>query len=209
MPDPPAQEPQRRRQTVDITAMRAAPAHALDPETVESHLLPDREADELCARAWRDGLSSLPLNERRGRLPGATGHIAESVVETIRVSLGYIPLWHFASGGHGVDLLLVTPEFDAVLTVEVKETLRLGRWPRLRRADLDQTPAWLEESDNPGMKEWNLASADVIGGVLLVNFADQLVKAGVTGDFRTVRPVERLEDLVDLSWLETLTGPRV
>jgi len=169
-----------------------------DPETNEL-----REAEELFDKAWRLGLSSLPLNERRGRLASTTGHIAESVVETILVGLGYTPLWHFASGGHGVDLLLVTPAFDAVLAVEVKGTLRPGRWPRLRRADLDQmTPAWFAKSDNPGMKVWNLTSDDIFGGIFLVIFADRLMKAGVTADFRTVEPVDALEDLVDLTWLE-------
>ena len=171
---------------------------------VESHLLPEREGDQVFAQAWHDGLSSLPIESRRGRLAGTTGHIAESIVETVLVDFGYTPLWHFAAGGHGVDLVLITPAFDGVLVIEVKGTLMPGRWPRLRRADLDQmTPQWLEKSDNPGMTEWNFTAADVFGGVFLVNFADRLIKASVTSDFKRVVPVNRLEDLADLTWLGT------
>ncbi|MDF1597094.1 MAG: hypothetical protein P1T08_13520 [Acidimicrobiia bacterium] len=195
--------PEARRQKVDIAGIRTATAHPLDPDMVESHLLPEKEGDQLFAHAWHDGLSSLPIGSRRGRLAGTTGHIAESIVETVLVDIGYTPLWHFAAGGHGVDLVLITPQFDAVLAIEVKGTLRPGRLPSLRRADLDQmTPEWLEKSDNPGMKEWNLTAEDVFGAVFLVNFADRLIKAGVTSDFRTVLPVDRLDDLADLSWLD-------
>lgn len=129
--------------------------------------------------------------------------MAESIAETVLVDFGYTPLWHFASGGHGVDLVMATPDFDGVLAIEVKGTLRPGRWPTLRRADLDQmTPEWLEKSDNPGMTEWNLTADDIIGAVFLINFADRLFKAGLTSDFKTVLPVDRFEDLADLTWLD-------
>lgn len=169
---------------------------------VESHLLPEREGDRLFAQAWQDGLSPLPVGRRRGRLAGTTGHLAESIVETVLVDIGYTPLWHFAAGGHGVDLVLITPEFDGAIAIEVKGTLRAGLWPRLRRADLDQmTPEWLEKSDNPGMEESNLTADDVFGAVFIVNFADRLIKASDTSEFRTVTPVDRMEDLANLTWL--------
>ena len=98
-----------------MSPIRTARAHPLDSELVESHLLLDREGDQLFVEAWRHGLQSLPIGKRRGRLAGTTGHLAESVVETMLVDMGYTPLWHFAAGGHGVDLLVITPGCDGVV----------------------------------------------------------------------------------------------
>jgi hypothetical protein len=154
---------------------------------VKSHLLSDRPADVLFHRAWSDGLSALPPDERRGALATATGHIAESVAETLLERAGFTPLWHFIAGGQGVDLLMVDPEMERVLAVEVKGTLRPNYWPRLSHRGIAQmTPAWLDRHGNAGMDDWGLTSSDVYGAVVLLNFADMEFKAAETSDFRSL-----------------------
>lgn len=189
---------------VDTSAMRTATTHPFPADLVESHLLLERVGDQLFKNAWRYGLHTLSHDQRRGQLPGVIGHIAESIIESILVELGYTPLWHFRStGGHGVDLLLVTPSFDGVLAIEVKGTLRARRWPSLRGARLNQmTPEWLDSIDNPGMNEWDLTAVNIYGAVFLINLADLLLKAGVTEDFKQIIPLDHLEDLADLCLLD-------
>ena len=114
-------------------ALSVASNLPIDDAAVAGLIDPDRwPSDALFARAWRETLAALSPKERVGRLGGVTGHIGESVVEVILEEIGYSMLWHFTgpfAGGHGVDLLVLSPDGN-VLAVEVKATLRAGRWPR-------------------------------------------------------------------------------
>jgi hypothetical protein len=165
----------------------------------------DRPADRLWQTAFEHGLSVLDASERRGALGGTTGHIAESVAELLLDELGYHVIWHFkgpSAGGHGIDLLEFNPDTEHLVAVEVKGTLQPKQWPRMSRGDIEQfTAAWLSKQDNPGMIEWGLADADVLGIVVLINFAEHAWKAAVTDDFKSFAPVGTAEDLRDLAWL--------
>jgi hypothetical protein len=154
-----------------------------------------------CARALTSGTGA---EKRRGALAGVTGHVAESAVEVLLEELGWVPVWHFVGPGrHGVDLLLLGPNAERLYAVEVKGTLRPGRWLRLTRAELTQMDVeWLDKPDNPAMREWGVASEDVYGAIVLVNFHDLLCKVALTSDFKTWRPIERPEQLTQLDWLD-------
>jgi hypothetical protein len=142
-----------------------------------------------------------------GRLAGVTGHVGESVIELILDGLGYAMLWHFTGplSGHGIDLLALSPD-GKVMAIEVKSTLRAGRWPRPTRRELTQmSSSWLDTSDNPGMANWDLSSDDVYGAVMVVNFASRQWRCVLTVDFVTAQPVTTLAQLADLSWLQAGT----
>ena len=194
--------------SVDLSALRLAKSHPLSADLVKAHLVDKSPDDRLFESAWRNGLGSIPLDRRRGRLPGVIGHIAESIAESIFVDLAFIPLWHFDSnGGNGVDLLMILPAFDGVVAIEVKGTLRSGRLARLRNAQLGQmTPGWLASPVNAGMIEWDLEAHRVYGAIFVINFADLLFKVAATADFRRVVAVEDLKMMTDLKWLETSQG---
>jgi hypothetical protein len=183
--------------------LRSATPFGLDGAHVESCLL-DGPADRQFARAWNDGLSAIPRDQRLGALAGVTGHVAESVVELLLDDWGYAMLWHFANvGQHGIDLLALDPVGDLVVALEVKGTLRSGVVPRLsRRALLQMSAAWIDKADNPGMANWNLQSEDVYGGVVAVNFADMAFRVALTNDFDVLHPIRTLDQLSDLSWLK-------
>jgi hypothetical protein len=133
-----------------------------------------------------------------------TGHVAESAVEVLLEGLGWVPVWHFVGPGrHGVDLLLLGPSHQRLFAIEVKGTLRPGKWPRLPHAELTQMDVkWLDKADNPAMREWGVTSEDVYGAIALVNFHDLLCKVALTSDFTTWRPIERPEQLTELDWLD-------
>jgi hypothetical protein len=79
---------------------------------------------------------------------------------------------------------------DVVVAIEVKGTLVRGRIPRLSGRDMTQmSAAWVDKADNPGMAELGLQSADVYGGVSVVNFADMTWRTALTADFATLRPI--------------------
>jgi hypothetical protein len=183
--------------------LRSATPFGLDRAHVESCLL-DGPADSQFARAWNDGLSAIPRDQRLGALAGVTGHIAESVVEQLLDDWGYAMLWHFANVGQlGIDLLALDPVGDLVVALEVKGTLRSGVVPRLsRRALLQMSAAWIDKADNPGMANWNLQSKDVYGGVVAVNFAGMAFRVALTNDFEVLHPIRTLDQLSDLSWLK-------
>jgi hypothetical protein len=185
---------------VKMHPMRKAALLPLDPELVESCLdLDNRPIDRIFSEAWRYGLPKLTPEQRRSGLAGATGHIAESLVELLLAPYGYIPIHHFVGPGrHGVDLLLVTPDTNAIVAVEVKGTLCHGRWPRLSRTDVQQMSAeWVNKSDNPGMAEWDLQSDDIYGAVAQVNFADMVWRIAFTSDFEELLPVTDEAQLAD------------
>jgi hypothetical protein len=60
---------------------------------------------------------------------------------------------------------------------------------------------WIDKSDNPGMAELGLSSADVYGAVLAVNLRDLSWRVALTADFATLHPVEALQQLAALDWL--------
>jgi hypothetical protein len=168
--------------------------------------------EELFRLAVTTSLASIPAADRTSRLNGITGHVAESVVACLFEELGFTPLQHMVgpeSGGHGVDLLMLTPGFEAVFSIEVKGTLQRGRWPRLTRGEVAQmTAEWLDKSDNPGMADHDLVSGDVYGGVALVNFARMQWKAAVTADFSSAHAITDTAQLEDVCWLvDTAGGP--
>jgi hypothetical protein len=178
-----------RLERADVTA-------CLDPER--------RDGDRVFAAAFAGTLAALPPGARRGALAGTTGHVAESVVEVVFERCGWTPVWHFIGAGrHGVDLLLLGPGEERLFAVEVKGTLRTSWWPRLRRAELTQMEVgWLDKADNPGMAEWGIASGDVYGAIVLVNFAELRFKVALSCDFSEWQPVRRIDELVQLDWLD-------
>jgi hypothetical protein len=163
-----------------------------------------RPSDATFQRALEGSLAGLHPAERRGALGGVTGHVAESVVEIALESVGWTPVWHFLGPGrHGLDLLLLGPGEERLFAVEVKGTLRPRRWPQLRRGEMRQMDLdWIDKSDNPAMTEWGVTSDDVYGGIVLVNFAELVYKVALTSDFTTWRPIDRLEQLETLDWLD-------
>jgi hypothetical protein len=190
----------------------ASPAFSLDREIVAACVdVDERPTDAVFATAFERSLASLEPSQRRGSLGGITGHIAESVVEVVLEGFGWTPVWHFVGPGyHGADLLLLGPGAERLIAVEVKGTLQPRRWPRLRRGELAQMDVgWLDKSDNPAMQEWGVTSANVYGAIVLVNFHDLLFKAVLTRDFASWRPVDRLDQLEELDWLDHSKWPRV
>jgi hypothetical protein len=179
--------------------LRSAVPFPIADQVVSECLL---DSDEAFRQAWRDSLASLPRRGRRGALLGAIGHIAESVVETIMVEVGYSPVWHFTGPGrHGVDLLMLAPTLDHLAAVEVKGTLRPMHLPRLTTGQF--SIAWLNKLDNPGMREWGLHAEQIYGVVAAVNFADMQVRFAATADFRQLHPVTELAGLADLHWVDS------
>jgi hypothetical protein len=128
--------------------------------------------------------------------------MAESVTEVLLDLLDWHVLWHFTGPGrHGVDLVFLAPG-DKVVAVEVKGTLVPSRMPRLSRRDVTQmSAAWVDRADNPGMAELGLESADVYGGVVVINFADLSWRMSLTPEFSTLIPVTEMDQLTDLGWL--------
>ena len=57
----------------------------------------------------------------------------------------------------------------------------------------------MDKADNPGMAEWDLQSEDVYGAAVAVNFADMTLRASVSQDFVSWRPVAVLDELVDVA----------
>jgi hypothetical protein len=162
-----------------------------------------RPTDALFARALAKWLPLLARADR-ARLAGITGHVGESIAQLLLAGCGWTPVWHFAgTGGHGVDLLLLGPREERVFAVEVKATFRPGRWPQLTRGAPPQMDAgWLDKADNPALLDWGLGSDDLYGGVIAVNFRDLLYKVALTSDFHTWFPVQELERLEELGWLD-------
>jgi len=182
-----------------------AAALPLDRSVVKGLLDPQDARDTRFAIALAHSLQSLPPGERRGALAGITGHVAESAIEVIFEGLGWLPVWHFRGPGrHGVDLLLLGPGAERMFAFEVKGTLRAGYWPRLRGGLVAQMDvAWLDKIDNPGMRDWGLASEDVYGGIALINFHDLAYKVALTSDFESWHPIAGLNNLEQLAWMDS------
>lgn len=109
----------------------------------------------------------------------------------ILADAGWTPVEHFTgpfSGGHGIDLAMLTPDQEHLFVVEVKGTLQPNRWPRLTRGEIDQmSPAWLSQPDNPAMQSVGIAGE---------------WKGVATSDFREVQVLSALEQLEEIpeSW---------
>ena len=183
------------------SVMRQSAAFPLDAAAVRGCLDPASASDSVFARGWRSGPAKLTRAERCA-VAGVTGHVAESVTEILLDRLDWRVLWHFTGPGrHGVDLLFLTPD-DKIVAVEVKGTLVAGRIPRLSRREMTQmSTAWVDKTDNPGMSELGLQSADIYGAVAVINFADMTWRMALTVDFSALSPAIRVEQLARLDWI--------
>lgn len=174
---------------------------------VSSCLDVSQELDRRFDTAWKRSLRALPKAQRSGALPGVTGHVAESVVESILDEHAFVPLAHHASAGrHGVDLLMLHLPSDMVFAFEVKGTLRSHHIPRLTPGELAQmSDAWIDKADNPAMRGTELQSSDVYGAIAVVNFIDMTGRFVLSVDFKSFRSVERLDQLADPTWISNVT----
>jgi hypothetical protein len=180
-------------------ALRSAQPIAFERDLISGCLASGDELDNRFDRACTGSLAALRPEERRGGLAGVTGHVGESVVEVVLADHGWSPVWHFTGPGrHGVDLLLLGPDAERLIAVEVKATLRLRHWPRVPRHV--EMPVWLDKLDNPGMVEWNVTSADVYGAVVVVNFYESAFRAALTADVVGWLAVTDPRQLDDLEW---------
>jgi hypothetical protein len=185
-------------------ATRQAAPRPLDLAKVEDHLLDD--AAELAFRqALRHGLASIHRSDRPGSLNTITGHVAESVTATLLVDQGWHLVEQFTSarsGGHGIDLAMLSPDAADLFVIEVKGTLVPNRWPRLTRGEIAQfSTQWLDRPDNPGMSNLEVIGEDVSGLVALLNFASRQWKALATDDFEAFVGLGADADLADpASW---------
>jgi hypothetical protein len=194
-----------RRASDGRHAVNLANALSLERSVVASCLDANaRAGDAIFETAFAQSLAALRPAARRGALGGVTGHVAESVTEIVLEAVDWTPVWHFAGPGrHGVDLLFLGPGEERLFAVEVKGTLRPHHWPRMRRGELTQMDlAWLDKPDNPAMSEWGVTSADVYGGIALINFAELRFKIALTRHFATWHAIEQFEQLKTLDWLD-------
>lgn len=147
----------------------------------------------------------LPAGRRAAALP-VLGNIAEAVVETLLVEAGWAPLaddTHGRSFGHGVDLLMADPTLERVVGIEVKSTVQHARWPRVERHGVDQlSPEWLDKTDNPGMHDVGVASADVYVMVAQVHFTRRCWRAIIGPTAATTHPVKASSQLTDIAWID-------
>ena len=190
--------------------LQSAAPFALDARVVELCLRADDPIDAVFAEAFRSSLDTIPRASRHGALAGVTGHVAESVIEVILSEHGYQPIWHFEGPRrHGIDLAMLSPALDRVIVFEVKGTLRPRRLPGLSRRELRQmSTAWMDKKDNPGMASLELESADVYGGMAIIQFAERTYRVGLTNDFETLHPLTSHDQLVDLTWLDATPDVR-
>jgi hypothetical protein len=187
-------------------ALRSAPPLKLPGELVESCIdsghVSAQLAESQFRTAFEGSLSSIPLGERVGGLNGVTGHIAESVAETIFADAGWSSVEHFIgpfSGGHGIDLAMLSPDQEHLFVVEVKGTLQPYRWPRLTRGEIDQmSPEWLSQLDNPGMQSVGVDGDDVSGLIVSIQFARRQWKGVMTLDFGDIQVLSSLEQLDEI-----------
>jgi hypothetical protein len=187
-------------------ALRSAPPLELRGELVESCVDSGHESAQLAESqfrtAFQGSLSAIPQAERAGGLNGVTGHIAESVAETILANAGWTPVEHFIgpfSGGHGIDLAMLSSDQEHLFVVEVKGTLRPYRWPRLTRREIDQmSPEWLSQLDNPGMESMGVGGDNVGGLIVSIQFARREWKSVMTLDFGEIQVLSSLEQLDEI-----------
>ena len=183
-------------------ALRTATAFPVDTSAIRGCVNTSVDADRLFERARADGLASIKRSERGGLLARVTGEVAESVAQILLADNGYSLFWQITTPGvHGVDLLLLAPD-EAVLTLEVKGTLRPGVVPRLTPSLRRQmSREWLNSQDNPAMSEWELKADDLYAGVMVVDFALAQFRLALSSDFDLYTPVSSLAQLASLRQL--------
>jgi hypothetical protein len=164
-----------------------------------------RQSEALFRTAYESSLKALDRAQRHPVGP-VTGHIAESVAALILDEMGWRVVEQFVfprSGGHRIDLAMLSPEMDRLFAVEVKATLQEQRWPRLSRGEFDQmTSAWLNKPNNPGRSELGVLAEDIYGLVILIHFRQRRWKAAITADFERASGIGSTAELADLAWLE-------
>ena len=182
-------------------ALRAAVEFALPRAHVTSCLR--RGEDQLFRRAWRDGIDSLTLAERRGRLCVEIGWIAESLPRCCSENFGSTcSLRSSLRVSTALTCLPFTPDGEA-LALEVKGTLRSGTIPRFSRgADRQMSVAWLNQQTNPAMTHWRLDALDVYGAITVIDFARGTWRAALTADHEYFVPVRSVNQLLTLRLLE-------
>lgn len=185
-----------------LSVLRAGHPFPIDPATVAGCLDPCVEEDLLFQDTWTRVIAGQ-APQVPARIAPVTGHVAESVAAILLAGIGFHLFWHLTGPGrHGVDLLMLDPAGGTAVAWEVKGTLRRRGFPRLSRRDVSQmSPDWLDRHDGTGMSEWGLAAQDVLGGFVVVSFAQMVMWVGVTADYASIKPIRDEEQLRDLSWL--------
>jgi hypothetical protein len=188
-----------------LAALRQAVPVPLDVDLVAGCLDAGAVGDAAFERVWRDVMSGRVPVRLAGALSPVTGHVAESVAAAVLVTLGYQVVWQLTGpGSHGVDLVMLDPLGSTLVAWEVKGTLRTLGWPQLTGRERRQMGVeWIDKDDNPGIAEWGLAAADVVGGVVIIRFPQMEARFGVTADYRSLVPIRAVEELADLSWVWT------
>jgi hypothetical protein len=183
-------------------ALRRAQHFPIDDPTIRECLDLKKAADASFDRARREGLDTIPQNDRAG-LARVTGEVAEAVAEKLLDELDFNLFWQITEPGiHGVDLLYLAPG-DQVLAVEVKGTLRPGTIPGLTPSRLRQMSRdWLNQAGNPGMADWLLTAADLYAGVMIVDLARAQFRTALSADFDQYVSVAELSQLSSLSWID-------
>jgi hypothetical protein len=197
-------------------ALRQATSFALDPGVVADHhsaafgrdlVKRDQptEAERQFLRAATHGLAAIARSDRDPSLNATTGHVAESITETLLADSGWTIVEQQpgdVSAGHGIDLGALSPDMESLFVIEVKGSLSAARWPQLTRRDITQfSPAWLDKPDQPGMNSLGVGATDVYGLVVTIQFGLGLWRAAATADFLSVTPIHVLDQLDDVSWL--------
>ena len=180
-----------------LDCLDSAATHVTDPSRVAN-------LEQIVRAAIVEGVP-LPARARPAALP-ILGSIAEAVIEVTLADLGWQPVYDDDAGesyGHGVDLLMLEPQLERLFAIEVKSTIQARRWPRLSRAPVGQmSSAWLDKSDNYGMRSWEVESADVYAMVAQVHLVRRIWRACVVADSVRAVPVARLDELSDTTWLK-------
>jgi hypothetical protein len=201
-------------------ALRQAAPFTLDQNLVADHYFAafgrDRamrerptKAETQFLRAATHGLAAIARSERDPALNATTGHVAESIAETLLAEFGWTIVDQQSgdvSAGHGIDLAALSPDMESLFVLEVKGSLSASRWPQLSQREITQfSPDWLDKPDQPGMESLGVDAADVYGLVVTIQFGLGQWKAAGTADFTTVQPVRDHEQLDDVSWLTKRT----
>lgn len=201
-------------------ALRQATPFALDQTLVPNHYFAafgrDRVRREQPTRAERQflraathGLATIARPNRDPALNATTGHVAESITETLLAEFGWTMVDQQSgdvSAGHGIDLAALAPDMESLFVVEVKGSLSAARWPQLSQREITQfSPNWLDKPDQPGMGSLGVRAADVYGLVVAIQFGLGHWKSAATADFISVEPIRATEQLDDVGWLTERT----
>lgn len=201
-------------------ALRQATPFALDQNLVPDHYFAafgrDRvmreqptKAETQFLHAATHGLAAIKRPDRDPALNATTGHVAESITETLLAESGWTIVDQQSgdvSAGHGIDLAALAPDMENLFVIEVKGSLSAARWPQLSQREVTQfSPIWLDKPDQPGMESLGIDAADVYGLVVTIQFGLNQWKAAATAGFTSVEPIRDLEQLEDVSWLTERT----